>query len=204
MAAAEAILTVANAKMAGAVRVVSIERGHDPRQFAYTPFGGGGALHVCAMMREVGVGTGIVPRYPGVTSALGCVMADMRHDAVQTLNKPLADLDVADLRQRVATLAATCQQRLDSAGVKFVEVQEIIALDMLYAGQTHTVQVPVAADALSHEGIRAAFEAAYRAAFGRVLDGIAVRVMNLRYARVGVRPKFDLTVLAPQLSLIHI
>ena len=198
MAAAEAILTVANAKMAGAVRVVSIERGHDPRQFAYMPFGGGGGLHVCAMMREVGVGTGIVPRYPGVTSALGCVMADMRHDAVQTLNKTLAELDVADLRQRVDTLAASCQQRLDSAGVTFVQVQEIIALDMLYAGQTHTVQVPLLPGALSHEGIRAAFETAYRAAFGRVLDGIAVRVMNLRYARVGVRPKFDLTVLAPQ------
>ncbi|MEY2683499.1 MAG: hypothetical protein RJA09_643, partial [Pseudomonadota bacterium] len=86
MAAAEAILTVANAKMAGAMRLVSIEKGHDPRRFAYMPFGGGGGLHVCAMMREVGVVTGIVPRYPGVTSALGCVMADMRHDAVQTLN----------------------------------------------------------------------------------------------------------------------
>lgn len=203
MAAAEAILTVANAKMAGAVRVVSIERGHDPRQFAYMPFGGGGALHVCAMMREVGVGTGIVPRYPGVTSALGCVMADMRHDAVQTLNKPLAELDVADLRQRVQALSEACQQRLDSAGVQFVQVQEIIALDMLYAGQTHTVQVPVAAAALSREGIQAAFEEAYRAAFGRVLAGIAVRVMNLRYARVGVRPKFDLTVLAPQSTTLN-
>ena len=198
MAAAEAILTVANAKMAGAVRVVSIERGHDPRQFAYMPFGGGGGLHVCAMMREVGVGIGIVPRYPGVTSALGCVMADMRHDAVQTLNKTLVELDVTDLRERISTLATSCQQRLDSAGVEFVQVQEIIALDMLYAGQTHTVQVPVQPEALSRVGIRAAFEAAYRAAFGRVLDGIAVRVMNLRYARVGVRPKFDLTVLAPQ------
>ena len=62
LAAAEAILTVANARMAGAIRVVSIERGHDPRQFAYMPFGGGGGLHVCAMMREVGVTTGIVPR----------------------------------------------------------------------------------------------------------------------------------------------
>ena len=150
------------------------------------------------MMREVGVGTGIVPRYPGVTSALGCVMADMRHDAVQTLNKTLAELDVADLRERVAALAASCQARLDSAGVKFVQVQEIIALDMLYAGQTHTVQVPVQSEALNHGGIRTAFEAAYLAAFGRVLDGIVVRVMNLRYARVGVRPKFDLTVLAPQ------
>ena len=203
LAAAEAILTVANAKMAGAVRVVSIERGYDPRQFAYMPFGGGGGLHVCAMMREVGVGTGIVPRYPGVTSALGCVMADMRHDAVQTLNKPLADLDVADLRERVATLAAACQQRLDSAGVTFEQVQQVIALDMLYAGQTHTVQVPIDADALTHDGIAAAFEAAYRAAFGRVLHGIAVRVMNLRYARVGVRPKFDLTVLAPTSTTVN-
>jgi N-methylhydantoinase A len=96
--AAEAILTVANAKMAGAMRLVSIEKGHDPRQFAYMPFGGGGGLHVCDMMREVGVATGIVPRYPGVTSALGCVMADMRHDAVQTLNQPLAALDFAQLR----------------------------------------------------------------------------------------------------------
>lgn len=200
MAAAEAILTVANAKMAGAIRVVSIERGHDPRHFAYMPFGGGGALHVCAMMREVGVTTGIVPRYPGVTSALGCVMADMRHDAVQTLNKSLAELDIADLRQRITSVAAACQQRLDSAGVRFSEVQEVIALDMLYAGQTHTVQVslPVTqAELITAAVIQTAFEAAYLAAFGRVLGGIAIRVMNLRYARIGVRPKFDLAVLAP-------
>jgi N-methylhydantoinase A len=79
-------------------------------------------------------------------------------------------------------------------------VQEVIALDMLYAGQTHTVQVPLPVTQASEIGadvIRAAFEAAYQAAFGRVLDGIAIRVMNLRYARIGVRPKFDLAVLAP-------
>ena len=201
MAAAEAILRVANAKMAGAVRLVSIERGHDPKKFAYMPFGGGGALHVCAMMREVGVATGIVPRYPGVTSALGCVIADMRHDAVQTLNRPLDELDVAQLGQRIAELAQSCQQRLDSSGVRFDEVREVIALDMLYAGQTHTLPVVLPADvakALSRKAIRSAFEASYSAAFGRVLDGIGIRVMNLRYARIGVRPKFDLAVLAPE------
>jgi N-methylhydantoinase A len=174
-AAAEAILTVANARMAGAIRLVSIERGHDPRRFAYMPFGGGGALHVCAMMREVGVATGIVPRYPGVTSALGCVIADMRHDAVQTLNKPLTELDVGDVQRRIDELAASCQQRLDSSGVRFDEVREVIALDMLYAGQTHTLPV-VLADAgkapITAASIRAAFEASYTAAFGRVLDGI--------------------------------
>ncbi len=197
-AAAEAILTVANARMAGAIRLVSIERGHDPRRFAYMPFGGGGALHVCAMMREVGVATGIVPRYPGVTSALGCVIADMRHDAVQTLNKPLAELDVAEVQRRIDELAASCQQRLDSSGVRFEEVREVIALDMLYAGQTHTLPVVLGSAPLTAAAIRAAFEASYTAAFGRVLEGIAIRVMNLRYARIGVRPKFDLKVLAPE------
>lgn len=197
-AAAEAILTVANAKMAGAIRLVSIERGHDPRQFAYMPFGGGGALHVCAMMREVGTTTGIVPRYPGVTSALGCVIADMRHDSVQTLNQTLAALDTEDLVARIDTLATTCQERLDSAGVRFDAVREVIELDMLYVGQSHTVRVPVSRDALTRDGIARAFETVYRDAFGRALDGIPVRIMNLRYARIGVRPKFDLSVLAPQ------
>jgi N-methylhydantoinase A len=197
-AAAEAILTVANAKMAGAIRLVSIERGHDPREFAYMPFGGGGALHVCAMMREVGTTTGIVPRFPGVTSAIGCVIADMRHDAVQTLNRGLAELDVDDLRARVAGMADTCQQRLDSAGVAFEAVREDVELDMLYVGQSHTVRVEVQRNALDRATIGAAFEAAYRTAFGRALDGIPVRIMNLRYARIGVRPKFDLAVLAPK------
>ena len=198
LAAAEAILTVANAKMAGAIRVVSIERGHDPRQFAYMPFGGGGALHVCAMMREVGVTTGLIPRYPGVTSALGCVMADIRHDAVQTLNQGLAELDLAGLQQRLKQLAERCQARLDSAGVRFESIQEVINLDMLYAGQTHTLSVKLEASQLSREGIQQAFEQTYQQAFGRVLTGLVIRVLNLRYARIGVRPKLDLKVLAPQ------
>ena len=195
--AAEAILTVANAKMAGAVRVVSIEKGHDPRQFAYMPFGGGGGLHVCAMMREVGAATGIVPRYPGVTSALGCVMADMRHDAVQTLNQTLSDVNFKEVLARIDQLAKTCQTRLDSAGVRFVAIDENISLDMLFTGQTHTLQVKVQRSQLTAAALRQAFIDAYQNAFGRVLEGPVIRVMNLRYARIGRRPKFDLTVLAP-------
>jgi N-methylhydantoinase A len=201
--AAQAILTVANARMAGAVRLISIEKGHDPRQFAYMPFGGGGALHVCAMMQEVGVGTGIVPRYPGVTSALGCVMADMRHDTVQTMNCFLDSLDMADLQARIALLSTRCEHRLNNAGVKFEAIREVISLDMLYAGQTHSLPVELSSGAgalpgtITRESIRHAFETAYQAAFGRVLTGLIVRVLNLRYAKIGVRPKFDLAILAP-------
>ena len=69
--AAEAVLKLANAKMAGAIRLVSIEKGHDPAKFAAMPFGGGGALHTGALIKEVGLGSALVPRFPGVTSALG-------------------------------------------------------------------------------------------------------------------------------------
>jgi len=161
------------------------------------PFGGGGALHVCAMMREVGCTRGLIPRFPGVTSALGCVMADMRHDGVQTLNVTLDGLNVDELVARIDALAQACQARLDSAGVAFEGVRESIELDMLYAGQSHTVTVEVSREALDRAAIGAAFEAAYRRAYGRSLAGIAIRVLNLRYARIGQRPKFDLALLAP-------
>lgn len=197
LTAAEAILTVVNAKMAGAMRLVSIEKGHDPREFAYMPFGGGGGLHVCAMMREVGVKTGIVPRYPGVTSALGCVMADLRHDAVQTVNDTLDAVDIDRLETLRGEFTRHAQAHLDSAGVAIAMVREELRLDMHYQGQTHTVTVPLGQGPLDRHEIALAFEAAYRAEFGRVLDGIPVRVMNLRHALVGVRAKFDLKLLAP-------
>ena len=86
MQAAEAIVRIANARMAGAIRLVSIERGHDPGDFAIMPFGGGGALHAGALIDEVGLSGALVPRFPGITSALGCVIADLRHDQVLTVN----------------------------------------------------------------------------------------------------------------------
>ncbi len=91
--AAAAIVRVADARMAGAIRLVSIERGHDPAKFVAMPFGGGGALHVGALIREIGLKSALVPRFPGITSALGCVIADLRHDLVQTVNLMLDGLE---------------------------------------------------------------------------------------------------------------
>ena len=199
MEAAEAIIRVANAKMAGAVRLVSIERGHDPKQFAYMPFGGGGALHVCAMMREVGAEKGLVPRYPGVTSAVGCVIADMRHDFVQTLNTPLEALDIGKLRQRLRSRWREGEKILSAAGVVFERIERTLELDMLYVGQTHTLSVPVVTSdtaGVSRESIRLAFDTSYRDAYGRLLDGIGIRVLNMRVAVTGRRRKFDLALLA--------
>jgi N-methylhydantoinase A len=200
---AEAILTVANANMAGAIRLVSIERGHDPARFAYMPFGGGGALHVCAMMREVGVAKGLIPRYPGVSSALGCAIADMQHDMIQTINQPLDRLDVTRLLGIRNDLEDYGRQALATAGVPFESIRVQCELDMLYVGQTHTVSVPVT-DALSggeaaavQAAIERAFAKSYTQQFGQVLDGVGKRVMNLRVTVTGIRKKFDLSALAP-------
>lgn len=199
LTAAEAILKVANAKMAGAIRLVSIERGHDPAKFAAMPFGGGGALHTGALMKDVGLQSAVVPRFPGVTSALGCVVADMRHDRVQTVNRLLQDVDAGALGGEMEAVSREIEDLLGRAGVAFERIDRIHELDMLYVGQTHTVSVPlvIAESGLDRERIMASFETAYLAAFGRLLANIPVRIMNYRVSVVGRRPGFDMAVFAP-------
>ena len=203
-AAAEAILRVANARMAGAIRLVSIERGFDPKRFAFMPFGGGGALHTGAMLADVGIGRAIVPRYPGVTSAMGCVIADMRQDFVQTINATLAMLDTASLGAFMQSHVDQGMALLSAANTRFEERTTAFELDMAYVGQTHTVSVPINVTVADgrvtpprQDEIGAAFDAAYRAAYGRLLKNGVRRVMNLRTAVTGKRPKFDLGTLAP-------
>ena len=89
------MLKLGNMKMAGAIRMVSVSRGHDPRDFALFAFGGAGPLHASALARELGLPKVLVPARPGITNALGCVVADLRHDFVNTLNQPVAALDEA-------------------------------------------------------------------------------------------------------------
>ncbi len=198
LAAAEAIARVANSRMAGALRLVSIERGHDPQRFALMPFGGAGALHAGALMKETGIGATLVPRFPGVTSALGCVIADMRHDFVRTVNRPLGALDTQALGKAIADYATEGERLVRAAGVELEAIACEMELDMSYVGQTHTLAVPLDDAKPDAAAIRAAFEKAYKAAFGRLLEGIEMRVLTLRVAVVGRRPKIDLSRLAPQ------
>ena len=207
MAAAEAIVRVANSRMAGAVRLISIERGYNPRDFAAMPFGGGGALHAGALIKEVGLASALVPRFPGVTSALGCVIADMRHDQVRTVNALLDGLDLAALDGTLAEMAGEGLALLGRAGVSFEGTAVKFEADMLYLGQTHTVAVPLdltltdTGTGVSRDGMHAAFDAAYREAYGRLLDGVPLRVLNVRVSAIGARPKFDLALLAPKAGL---
>ncbi len=204
LAAAEAILRVANSRMAGAIRLVSVERGFDPKRFAFMPFGGGGALHAGAMLAEVGIARAVVPRYPGVTSALGCVIADMRQDFVQTINTLVATLDEDALAAFMQSHADQGMALLDAARTTF-EAREVgFELDMAYIGQTHTVSVPLDVTVKTgtvipptRQQIEDAFDAAYKNTFGRLLKNGVRRAINLRSAVTGKRPKFDLETLAP-------
>ncbi|MDE4175664.1 hydantoinase/oxoprolinase family protein [Phaeobacter sp. PT47_59] len=202
--AAEAILKVANSRMAGAIRLVSIERGFDPKRFAFMPFGGGGALHAGAMLAEVGISRAIVPRYPGVTSAMGCVIADMRQDFVQTINSLVDTLDAAALGAFMQDHADQGMALLDAARTTFEARELSFELDMAYIGQTHTVSVPLTVKTAggkvtppTRAEIEEAFDTAYRATFGRLLQNGVRRILNLRSAITGKRPKFDLHALAP-------
>lgn len=201
--AAEAIVKVADARMAGAIRLVSIERGHDPAKFAAMPFGGGGALHVGALIKEIGLRCAVVPRFPGVTSALGCVIADLRHDQVQTVNLMLDGLDAAALDARMAVAGEEARAVVAAAAIPIERIDIVYELDMHYLGQTHTVAVPLPVTlasgrtGITEAQVRIAFDQTYAAAFGRLLPGIPARIVSLRTAAIGRRPPFDLTVFAP-------
>jgi N-methylhydantoinase A len=204
-AAAAAIVRVADARMAGAIRLVSIERGHDPARFVAMPFGGGGALHVSALIREMGLKSALVPRFPGITSALGCVLADLRHDMVQTVNLMLEGLDAAALERRMQGAGRDASAVIAGSGIAVERIDVLYEFDMHYLGQTHTVAVPLPVSqgdslGVSERMVRAAFEAAYLASFSRLLPGLAMRIVSLRVAAIGRRPAFDFSVFAPDPS----
>ncbi len=200
--AAEAVIQVANARMAGAIRLVSVERGHDPAEFALMSFGGGGALHAGALIDEIGLARALIPRYPGVTSALGCTIADMRFDRVQTLNTGLEQADAAALSRMMRELAKAGEENLAQSGVPLGATRHQFELEMHYVGQTHAIAVPLplrddGSDfSIDVTAIRGAFENAYRGAYGRLLENTPIRILNLRSAAIGNRPKFDLKLLA--------
>jgi N-methylhydantoinase A len=205
--AAEAIVRVANARMAGAIRLVSIERGHDPSCFAIMPFGGGGALHAGALIRDVGLSCAIVPRFPGVTSALGCVIADLRHDNVLTVNLDLRGLDALALEQRMIAIGREARRVVETAGVMVERIDVLYEFDMHYEGQTHAVCAPLPLTlrddfiGLTQDAVREAFETAYLRQFSRLLPDIPVKIVSVRTSAIGKRPALDIAALAPRQDL---
>ncbi|MEO1313926.1 MAG: hydantoinase/oxoprolinase family protein, partial [Pseudomonadota bacterium] len=191
---AAAVVRMANTRMAGAIRMVSVSLGADPRDYALFAFGGAGPLHATALARELGVPRVLVPARPGITNALGCVVADLRHDFVRTVNRPVEALGPT-LTEVFADQSAQGEALVRAEAIALRDLRRKHSVDMQYAGQTHLVRVEVPDPDLSAEALLKAFEAAYFARFRVALDGIPVIVVNANTSVIGVRPEVDLTAL---------
>ncbi len=193
--AAAAVLQLANAHMSGAIRMVSLSRGYDPRDFALFAFGGAGPLHAVALARELGIPEVLVPARPGLTNALGCLVADLRQDFVNTLNVPLDLADMADVhrilaeqRQRGVTINAEEQSEI-------VETMVLHGADMQFRGQTHLIRVSLPRADITREEIQKIFESAYFNRFQVHLPEIKAVLVNLVTSVVGKRRTFPISAL---------
>lgn len=187
LGAARAIVEVANAKMAGSIRMISVERGHDPRDFVLVAFGGGGPLHASALLRELGLSKVIVPYYPGLTSALGCIMADARHDFLQTINSRVEDLDMSVVHGLFQQQRQEGEALLQEEGIRIDRVEALFQADMAYDGQIHEVRTPLPCATLSREALITAFETSYQAQYGDTLGNRPIKINTLRTTVIGVR-----------------
>ena len=194
--AAAAVLAVAGNQMANAARMVSIEKGHDPREFILFAFGGAGPMHAVEIARELGIPKVLVPRFPGITSALGCVLADVRHDYVRSLHCPLADVDPALGRSVLAEQAAQGRALIESEGVAVTAVDMVHEADLLYRGQSHVFRVPIDDPGFDPERVRATFAAHYRRRFDIALPEMVPMLVNLRTTVIGRREPLDLASLS--------
>lgn len=192
-AAAGAVLRLGNLKMAGAIRMVSVSRGHDPRDFTLFAFGGAGPLHATALARELGLPKVLVPARPGITNALGCVVADLRHDFVNTVNQPVAVLDVASVAEILARHRREGEALIAKEAVAPETIRTIHSADMQFLGQTHILNVPLPSADVSRAILQSLFEKAYFARFRVELPEIRANLVNLNTSVIGVRPSVDLS-----------
>ena len=187
---AAAILRVANDVMAGAIRFVTLSRGYDPRDFALFAFGGAGPLHACALARELSIPVVLVPPRPGITSAIGCLVADARHDFVKTVNSALETANLDDLSQILRLQEEQGRDLLAAQGIEPSAIAIQRTADMQYAGQSHVLNIDLPPRLGTREAIQEAFDAAYRARFSAELPHSPSIVVSLRTAAFGARPKF--------------
>lgn len=191
--AAAAVIRIANDRMAGALRMVSLSRGHDPRDFALFAFGGAGPLHAVELARELGVPSVLVPARPGITNALGCMVADLRHDYVRTINAPLAVLDIALIHGALTEQEAAGRKMLARERVDIESVHVLRSVDMQFQGQSHLLNIALDDDAPSLDELGKAFERAYWDRFEVALPEIRPVLVNVHTAVLGKRPPVDLT-----------
>jgi N-methylhydantoinase A/oxoprolinase/acetone carboxylase beta subunit len=187
---AEGIVRVANANMERALRVVSVARGHDPREFALLAFGGAGGMHACELAERLEIPTVVVPRYAGVLSALGMLLADVTMDYSTSVLKRSDSISSAELEKRFAPLVALAKCELEREG--FRPTRQVIErlVDVRYVGQSYEITLPFS------NGYRRAFDQRHNQVYGYSDPARPIEIVALRVKASGITDKPDL----PQLQ----
>jgi N-methylhydantoinase A len=187
--AADSILRVANANMADAVRLISIRRGYDPREFVLVVFGGAGPLHGVDLARELSIPTVLVPPYPGITSALGCLLVDIQHD-LSTMFLGRADtVDPAKVESEFERLEQEAYQRLRAEGVAQENMQLLRHIDMRYVGQWRSMSISTSGRVADLAPIVEKFHADHAREHNFRRDRAPVEVYRLNITAIGSVPK---------------
>ncbi|AQS48548.1 hydantoinase [Thioclava nitratireducens] len=189
--AAEAIVRVANANMANAVRLLSISRGYDPRDFALCAFGGAGALHGAAVARELSIPTVIVPPNPGVTSALGCLLVDIQHDFSDSFMGAAAETEPADLETAFQRIEDEARAQLKREGVAEKDMMLQRSVEMMYQGQWRSLEVSAPPRITDIEALIAAFHEAHEREYNYALKTSPVSLFRVAVKAVGIVPKAE-------------
>jgi len=193
--AASAVLRVVNARMAGEIRLMTVEQGHDPRELALVCFGGAGPLHGAALLDELQIGVMLLPAAPGVLCAMGCALADVRHDFSQTVERvlPRGDgersgcLQPGELDAILAEQRQRGEARLRSDGMPLAAVEVRHFADMSYQGQVHRLRVAVQRD-WDASRLREAFVEHHRREFAADLGDLDVRLVSARTTVLARQP----------------
>ena len=185
VALAGASLQIAVAKMAGAVREVSVHRGFDPRDFTLLGFGGAGPMHAMAVAEELGISRVLVPRFPGHLSALGQMLADLRRDTVAAWGGRVSELPIDALRTRAGAMRTEGAASLEADGMPPERHRHEFTLDLRYVGQSFTLPIrwdPADAD---WAPLRAAFDVRHEETFGYADAANDIEIVNVRLVSIG-------------------
>jgi N-methylhydantoinase A len=194
---------ILNACMADEIRLVSVRRGYDPRQFALVPLGGAGPVHGGRLAAMLSIPTTVVPTAPGVLSAFGLLVANIEHDQSRTFAVKAAEVDVERIVQVLAELDLLGQEKMQRDHVPPELVHVTHAADLRYVGQSYELEVPLleVLDASCGAQAVAAFHAAHQQVYGHSRPSHVVEFVNLRSVHSAPLPRPQLTVPAPSGSL---
>lgn len=195
--AADAIIRVANANMSDAVRLISVRRGYDPRDFALVAFGGAGPLHGAYLAKELDIPTVIIPPHPGVSAAMGCLLVDFRHDISRTFVKNVKQVTLTELETVFTEMEIEAANLLDEEGVSPENASLIRYIDMRYMGQWRSLTISVGTPIQSLEEAIESFHREHAREFSFSNKEQAIEINGLRVTAIGTVPKPEFPLYDP-------